>query len=410
MTTVNKILTGLILVAAIACCVLSVILYQQRIELRERADYLAKVTSKTAKIIDGSGEYSSEIDAASSINKPALSWQAYKAAKDENGEYTKWENQADKLVEATEKLVFVKQELAEGLIRISEKIGTDQNDGDRASINSSLTYSSHLQLIEDELQTYNKVKSVFESGIAELAKALEFGDEINPQKSPQAIKEKLSSFISHSEELLSRKTALSKNLQELAKSFEKDKDGELLFTPSWTGVNFGKADSEEINKGFSLIIKDMYTLNQKLYELKVANKMVQEQRSQLTVKSNVIEELNNENDQLKNINGSQKATIARMTRKLEDYKKNENPAVPEDLQAEVIEVNDRFNFLVIDKGRQNGLISKAELLIHNNGQYVCKAKVSKVLKNKAICEILPNPAGNAELKLPVSGNIAVSAR
>lgn len=410
MTTVNKILTGMILIAAIACCTLSVILYQQRIELRERADYLAKVSSQTAKIIDASGEYSSEIDATSVINEPSLSWQAYKAAKDENGKYTNWENKVDKLTEATEKLVMMKQDLAEGFIRVSEKIGSEQKDGDRASINSSLTYTSHLELIEEELQTYNKVKTEFENGLAELAKVLEFEQEINPQTSPEEIKRGVSSFVSHSQEMLSRKTALSKNLQGLAKAFAEDKDGELLFTPSWTKVNFDNADSQEINKAFSLITKDMYALNQKLYELKVANKMVQEQRSQLAIKSNVIQELNNENDQLKNINGSQKATITRMTRQLEDYKKNENPTVPEDLQAEVIEVNDRFNFLVIDKGRQNGLISKAELLIHNNGKYVCKAKVSKVLKDKAICEILPNPGSNSKLQLPTAGNMAVSAR
>ena len=68
MTIVNKIFSGLILITAIAACLLSTLLYQQRVELRNRADYLSKVTAKTAKVLDSQGEHATEIDITSQIN------------------------------------------------------------------------------------------------------------------------------------------------------------------------------------------------------------------------------------------------------------------------------------------------------------------------------------------------------
>ena len=46
MSTVNRILNGLILITACAACIFSYYLHQQRIELRERANYLSEVISK----------------------------------------------------------------------------------------------------------------------------------------------------------------------------------------------------------------------------------------------------------------------------------------------------------------------------------------------------------------------------
>ena len=145
-------------------------------------------------------------------------------------------------------------------------------------------------------------------------------------------------------------------------------------------------------------------------EVERSQALIEVRLSELAVKDNVIEEINRENDQLKNINGSQKAQIQRISLQLADYKKREIVSIPDDIQAEVVEVNDRFNFLVINKGRDNGLMAQAELLIHNNGQYICKARISKVLKDKAVCDILPNPGALSPVKIPVKGNTAVAAR
>ncbi|MCH2204748.1 MAG: hypothetical protein MK132_02605 [Lentisphaerales bacterium] len=410
MSTINKILSGLILLTAIAACILSTLLYQQRIELRNRADYLSKVTAKTAKVLDSQGELATEMDISTHINEETLNWKSYKAARNEQGLYTKWEQNVDQFPAAAEKIITMKENMAEQFLTISQQVDLPIEEGDKAALNSTLTVDSQIDKITNRISYFKEQKQNLQTGLNELARATNYEKIFDKLPENKRLKSDISQLVKHSAELYNKQQLLAKNVQALAENFDKDKDGETLFSPSWTEIDFIKADTAEMRRGFQMIIKDLQLLNTRLYELKVANKLVEEQRTQLAVKDNVIEEINRENDQLKNINGSQNAQIQRISLQLADYKKREIVSIPDDIQAEVVEVNDRFNFLVINKGRDNGLMAQAELLIHNNGQYICKARISKVLKDKAVCDILPNPGALSPVKIPVKGNTAVAAR
>jgi len=77
MVIVNKILNVLIFLLAIAACIASVLLYHRRVELRQRADHLAKVLDSVAKSVQGDGESETGLTPHDKVNLKNMDWKAY---------------------------------------------------------------------------------------------------------------------------------------------------------------------------------------------------------------------------------------------------------------------------------------------------------------------------------------------
>ena len=80
--------------------------------------------------------------------------------------------------------------------------------------------------------------------------------------------------------------------------------------------------------------------------------------------------------------------------------------MPADLIAEIVEIDNNFDFVVLNKGDEDKVKKNGEMLIHNNGTYVCKIKITRVLKNKAIAEVLDVTRKST----PTIGNTAIVAK
>ncbi|MCM8525903.1 MAG: hypothetical protein NE327_05260 [Lentisphaeraceae bacterium] len=402
MTIVNKILNALIFLLAIAACVAAVLLYQRRIELRTRADLLAEAVAKNAEISDGSGETASELNASEKLKKENLDWKSFHLARDAQGNYDSWKENLSTVNERLEKLYAMKVELADALIKVSENLEYQKPDGIRSSLNSVNTYNAFIDEIHNQSGKIRTRDDRLASALAQLSKAIKKAQSEEDFKSlpdknnlNQALENNISQLVNNAGHLLNRTQILAKGLTQLNAAFVEDPDGQMLFTPKWNAAAFNSESVEEINLAFADVYTDLKYLNSQLYKLKVANKQIDDQRSQIATKDAVIEELNNENDFLKNDNGRKKAAIARLEKKVEelnqlipDYK----GLVAKTVKAKISEVNDRFDFVVIDKGRAHGLVMNAKLLVHVDGRYICKVKVSSLQDGSAVCDILPSVA------------------
>ena len=402
MTIVNKILNALIFLLAIAACVAAVLLYQRRIELRTRADLLAEAVAKNAEISDGSGETASELNASEKLKKENLDWKSFHLARDAQGNYDSWKENLSTVNERLEKLYAMKVELADALIKVSENLEYQKPDGIRSSLNSVNTYNAFIDEIHNQSGKIRTRDDRLASALAQLSKAIKKAQSEEDFKSlpdkndlNQTLEDNISQLVNNAGHLLNRTQILAKGLSQLNAAFVEDPDGQMLFTPKWNAAAFNSESVEEINLAFADVYTDLKYLNSQLYKLKVANKQIDDQRSQIATKDAVIEELNNENDFLKNDNGRKKAVIARLEKKVEelnqlipDYK----GLVAKTVKAKISEVNDRFDFVVIDKGRAHGLVMNAKLLVHVDGRYICKVKVSSLQDGSAVCDILPSVA------------------
>ncbi|MCM8539304.1 MAG: hypothetical protein NE328_03445 [Lentisphaeraceae bacterium] len=402
MTIVNKILNALIFLLAIAACVAAVLLYQRRIELRTRADLLAEAVANNAAIVDGDGETASELNTSEKLKRENLDWKSFHLARDEQGKYGAWQDNLLTVNEKLEKLYAMKVELADALIKVSNNLEYQKPDGIRSSLNSVNTYNAFISEIHSQSEKVRSRDDRLASALAQLSKAIkkaqseeDFKSLPDKNNTNQALEDNISQLVNNAGHLINRTQILAKGLTELNAAFEKDPDGEMLFTPKWNATAFNSESVDEINNAFANVYKDLKFLNSQLYQLKVANKQVEDQRSQIATKDNVIQELNKENDFLKNDNGRKKAAIARLEKKVEELVNlipNTEGLVAKTVKAKVSEVNDRFDFVVINKGRAHGLVMNAKLLVHVNGQFICKVKVSSLQDGSAVCDILPRPA------------------
>ena len=401
MTIVNKILNSLIFLLAITACIAAVLLYERRIELRTRADYLADTVVKNAEILDGSGETASELNASDKLKAKDLDWKSFHLSRDEDQTYKEWRDNLITVNGKLEKLYSMKVELADALIKVSESLEYVKPEGIRESLNSVNTYDVFVDEIHQQASKVRLRDDRLATALAQLSKVIQKAqseEDFKPlpdkNNSNQVLEDNISQLVNNAGHLLSRTQVLVKGLNDLNSAFTADPDGEKLFIPKWNPTAFGSESVEEINVAFADVYKDLKFLNSQLYQLKVANKQVEDQRVQIATKDNVIEELNKENDFLKNDNGSKKAEIGRLNKMIADLKTrlpDSDGIVARQVKAKVKEVNDRFDFIVIDKGRLNGLVMNARLLVHDQGRFICRVKVTKLLETSAVCDILPNP-------------------
>ena len=399
MVIINKILNVLVLLLAITACIAAVLLHERRVEMRLRADAMAGILDKVATIVDGSGETSSELNVHAKVNERELDWENFHNALDANGTYDLWKDKARTIEKSTENLFSMKIDLVDALMKIAENMEYKKPEGLRRSLNSVHTFSAFTEKIYEQSSRVRHRDDRLAQALVQVSKTIKknqlvesFKGLANSSKENEELERNVEVLLNNTNQLYGRASLLANGLSDLNKAFTADLDNELLFTPKWSGVNFQSESVEEISKAFALLKNDLKTLNDKLYTLKVANGMIAEQRVKLTRQSETIEDLNNENDGLKNTNGSLRASVKRLQRFIAEHKPA--PGIShKQVMAQVVEVNDRFNFIVIDRGSEDGLVLQASMVVHDKGRFVCRVKTTKVFENSAVCEILGNSLG-----------------
>jgi hypothetical protein len=78
--------------------------------------------------------------------------------------------------------------------------------------------------------------------------------------------------------------------------------------------------------------------------------------------------------------------------------KNRPVELPENLRGEVVAVDPKFDFVVLNIGGDVGVKERGELLVNRNGQLIAKLRISSVSPTHSIANILPEwKAANEEV-------------
>ena len=62
--------------------------------------------------------------------------------------------------------------------------------------------------------------------------------------------------------------------------------------------------------------------------------------------------------------------------------------LPEGLKGTVLEVDSDWDFVVLDIGSRQGVIEKGEMLVNRSGNLVAKVKITSVMENRSIANVL----------------------
>jgi len=133
------------------------------------------------------------------------------------------------------------------------------------------------------------------------------------------------------------------------------------------------------------------TVEQKDAELAIANGRITQLEQD---KANLQIQIDDLNDQLVSAEEEMRdcqdkvATLDKIIKDLEAEIGGVVGTLPPGLTGRVLFVNPDWNFVVLDIGSEQGLVSNAELLIQRDEELVGKVRISSVEKNMAVAEIM----------------------
>jgi hypothetical protein len=64
-------------------------------------------------------------------------------------------------------------------------------------------------------------------------------------------------------------------------------------------------------------------------------------------------------------------------------------ALPPKLKGKVVVCDPKWNFVIVNVGREQGMLEQGELLVNRNGQLVAKIKVRSVDKDRSVANVVP---------------------
>ena len=414
MVIVNKILNVLIFLLAIAACIASILLHQRRIELRGRADFLAKIVAEVAEKVDGDADSntSTEIGSVEVVNPELLTWETYHKSRKLEGEnyvFTDWKNDVQKLTSHVEELFLLKVKMAENFVVLQEKVKLDlKTDADgnpvtpeayEASLNSVLTFDDAVKPALDKVSKVLGRGMVLSEQLVKITASLQKAQEASNfdifsdnDEDNSELKSNLSRIADQASDLFSRSQVLAKGYSDILKGLEPKGDNPRYYTPDFDPSVMLSENTEDINQGIQTLLADIEKINTMLHEGAVAASELKDARTKLAQLEKIQEDLNKENTELHNKVGKLQADTKRLEKQLEEYKElvgKDRNIMKAGFEASIMEANDRYDFFTINKGRKHGVKNNVEMIVVRDNQFICRAVIYKVLEGIAYCNILP---------------------
>jgi hypothetical protein len=431
MVIVNKILNVLIFLLAIVACVSAIMLHQRRKELRTRADIVASTLVKIAEKLDGTEGKKTEINSTSLITEELLGWERFHKSRkwDEATQqwiFTDWETKIEKMTDYTGQLIELKNNMATNFdkIRISAKFdlgrlrSNDENktpitdsDGNPytdslylEALNSVVSFESMVSQLPEKIERIGERGNLLAEKIQSISKVIDVSqDDINAKSldvyndddsEDTRLSAEADKVAEYAKKLSAIRSALAEHYKTILQGFEADPNENIpvYFNPKFNPNDMQSESADTLNNAAKTLAADFRVVNKQLHELAIKTEQLEKALVQIERNNQTIQTLNIENDDLKNKNGALVAENIRVSKQLEDFKElygvNTN-VMKAGFSAKVLEANDRFDFIVLNKGRKDGVKTNVELVVHSDGKYICKVVVTKVLETTSVCDILP---------------------
>jgi len=78
-----------------------------------------------------------------------------------------------------------------------------------------------------------------------------------------------------------------------------------------------------------------------------------------------------------------------LTAELADLKFDQEPVMPAGLRGKVLVADPKYNFVVLDIGSDQKVVTAGRFLVSRNGKLIAKLKVSSVQPNRSIANVMP---------------------
>jgi chromosome segregation ATPase len=428
MAALNRFLIVLIVLLSCASAVLSYFLFQSRQELNERGETLARTVAEVAKALDQDevttvpDEVTFEKPVEGEPGQGTLSWESYR----ENTE-----NYLDALArvqDLAEKTSELRQVLADTLESVALELGSDEllkeklegmqvesveSAGQRIVYLAKAVdeqrddFKSVILKVQTELQKsdMNLLRS-FDKNLLDERKIVrdEMGED---QKGGFKHENELQGLNEAFDKAMERLTAYKNTLETAISTIKVDweKEGSRISASSISGSRYEQA-LETMEHVFADVNKEIDAFEETMEELKklraeeeALGENLQEVKSALNSKDDSLNHLRKEFEELQT---KYNRLVKNVRSPDEETSKGEGVLgagegqptavdVSRDLVAEVLQVNDEWNFVVLNVGAKDAVSNDEEFIVTRGDDFVARVRVVRVAKDFCVADVKPVP-------------------
>ncbi|MEN9361878.1 MAG: hypothetical protein RL095_3413 [Verrucomicrobiota bacterium] len=420
MVILNRILNVLILLLAIFAAAASWLLHQRRAELRDRAELLQKTSIAALKSIEGTADDDAGwfgTSHASNFKKENLSWEKYHSA----GKDTYEKKTLKELTDLADEVAAHRTKLADAATAYAttSRIFTEDADmKDKAGLLNSQYKKFDFDASKDiHPQVLTHITNHLAREDAFIAAIEKFGKSINKPVDTVAIGDPkslgnksyntaLDELNTNCGKLFTNRNALAEGFRAAVKAatsprYNSQVNADLLISENPEDYNAAMAD---------FVAKDIKHFNDELERLAQTLEKNERLQAEVADLSGRLEQSQAMVNDLKNKVGECNAEIARLTKKVDELEAALNVGDTVQLDAKIIanvlEVNEKYSFVVIDKGSEDDVKTRGIMLVHSNGRYLCKIKITRVLPHHSVAEILSETRAD----IPTIGDTCIVGR
>ncbi len=392
-----------IFVLALAAAAFSFLLFQRRAEFRKRADELASTVAKMVKALDNE----SQTNVAGSVNfKPedpetktpesgTLSMKSFHESPDN------FKSALSKAESLASEIADQKNFFAERLAEVGVALGAPPEAASPDSLKSAADkdqYSKLAKLIAGWAQATAKRDKLMQQAVVKIARDIQ--QPIDPQvlarrtqKTDQDGNKVYGDFPCAEPLAMVEKAVTDLNTRcrdygdTLAKAIKE------IPKYDWTATPQQILDKNNYSEGLTRMMNDFQGVNEKLVLLETTQKELNDTKIQLQAKTDQINDLQKERDNLRDSLAKANVTIQRLKEIIGITDKGGINGVSEvnpNVEGKVLEYNKDWNYVIINLGR-NKIRENLPMVIARGNHFIAKIRISKVLGKISVGEILPDP-------------------
>lgn len=408
MTTLNRVLSILIALLAIAATVLSYLLFEKRNEFRGRADKLASAMAEMVETMARDSQTNADQQVtftpadprAGRAEKGTLGWKAYQEARNAQGNYPAFESTMDTATGLADNVHTQRNFLADILYEAGITLGIPEDAVDPAqlkSLESEDSYRPPAQQVLGYTKAVAERDNAMVEALMETAKTVQANVQkerlTSPTRTTNLEGEKTWAF--QHEKALNAITNNTKQLNTRAENYAKTLVNAIrqVNKYDWETKPAAIRDEQQYTRALNTLLNDFEGINGKLAQLQKAQQELSRTKAKLVDAEEELKDMRRNlaetRKQLASLQeqagvaGEGGPTITPRVQRLP-----EGEPINEDLEGQVLKVNQKRKYVVLDLGYDKVRVG-TELLIARDDNFIARVQITKVTEEHAIADVLP---------------------
>ncbi len=397
MLWVNRIISILMLVAAVVSLIYSYLLYERRNELRKRGESLAETVYSVVKTLDANSgtEYNKRISlnpVTGSEGQPlpggVLGWAYYHDSEDPISKtFPKFDSYLEEIKKQASDVCTQRDNLATAISETATLFDIPNIEDEK--LQDLTTYEATRKNLADGLNAIRKRDDAIIAKLVETANKIGYPLDGAQISNPQTYETSLINFAYHVTKMKERVVIYADTLAQAIQKIDAHQ-----FEVNVQQLKDENAYVSEI----SALLNDFTNINETLRDYEKYKIEFLETKDTLEKTIAALESTNENMATVENKFANLEAEYASLNQKynklIGDTSLTQTTQLV-NLEGHVIDVNYDWNYVIIDLGSDDHLPENLEMTVAREQEYICKIVVSKVYKNHAVGEILQkNKLGN----------------